>query len=91
MHGGEGVAEEDELAVGVGGGDGGVGREGLGGGRGGATNAKAIVAVSIPRRWLGRSCTENKSGKSLVSLQGSLVLQAKEREGAVSSLKTTVT
>jgi hypothetical protein len=54
-----------------------------------ATNAKAIVAVSIPRRWLGRSCTENKSGKSLVSLQGSLVHQA--RSEGTAQQKTTVT
>jgi hypothetical protein len=54
-----------------------------------ATNAKAIVAVSIPRRWLGRSCTENKSGKSLVSLQGSLVHQA--RSESTAQQKTTVT
>ena len=58
-----------------------------------ATNAKAIVAVSIPRRWLGRSCTENKSGKSLVSLQGSLVHQARSEAQRCRKLqqKTTVT
>ena len=47
------------------------------------------MAVSIPRRWLGRSCTENKSGKSLVSLQGSLVHQA--RSESTAQQKTTVT